>query len=464
VRPYPVFGFVSPDNMAMLTDLYELTMADSYLRQRMNERATFSLFIRDLPRNRAFLVSAGLEPMLHYLEGMRFDNDALEYLRSLRRFSTGFLDYLKDFRFSGTVRAIPEGEVFFPQEPLLEVSAPRIEAQIVETFVLNTVNFAVTIASKAARLVLAAQGRGVIDFSPRQDHGADAAVKVARASYLAGCIGSSCVLAGQLYGIPVFGTMAHSYVMSFDDELAAFRAFAQDFPNNCVLLIDTYDTLKGTEHAIIVGHELAKRGHRLAGVRIDSYRSIDDLVETTQKVRRMLNEAGFSDARIVLSHELTEHKIAEVLRKGAPANSFGVGTELGTSPDAPFGGATYKLVEDVHGYRFKLSTGKATLPGEKQVWRMFDKTGMMAGDTISLLEEDGPPGATPLLEEVMRDGRALRPESLEAMRERCKQRLESLPLALRQIVGSAPYPVVLSPQLAALRDRMYEQAGQEARR
>ncbi|MBI3975465.1 MAG: nicotinate phosphoribosyltransferase [Armatimonadetes bacterium] len=456
---YPTFGFVTPENMGLLTDLYELTMADSYLRQDMNGPATFDVFVRDLPPQRAFLVSAGLESVLHYLERVRFGDEGLAYLRSLGRFSAGFLDYLRDFRFTGSLRAIPEGEVFFPQEPIVEVTAPRIEAQIIETFLLNTLNFQVMIATKAARTTLAAQGRDVIDFSPRRDHGADAALKVARASFIGGCVGTSCVLAGQLYGIPVFGTMAHSYVMSFPDELAAFRAFARDFPEHCVLLIDTYDTIQGTRHAIAVAREMAARGGALRGVRIDS----GDLVADSRRVRVLLNEAGLGQAQIVLSGGLNEFSIAELIRDGAAAEAFGVGTELGTSADAPFVEGVYKLVEDAEGYRIKLSTGKATLPGRKQVWRIADASGTPVEDLIALADEPGPQGAAPLLVEVMADGRTVRADRLADMQRRCRDRLAQLPPALRALRGASPLPVRLSPAMEALRARMYRQAAETER-
>ncbi|MGH2454209.1 MAG: nicotinate phosphoribosyltransferase [bacterium] len=451
---YPTFGFVSPGSMGLLTDLYELTMADSYLRQAMNEPATFDVFVRDLPPERTFLVSAGLESVLHYLEHIRFEEEGLAYLRSLGRFSAAFLDYLRGFRFSGSVRAIPEGELFFPPEPLLEVTAPRIEAQIVETFLLNTLNFQVMIATKAARTTIAAAGRSVIDFSARRDHGADAAVKVARASYIGGCVGTSCVLAGQLYGIPVFGTMAHSYVMSFPDELSAFRAFAQDFPDNCVLLIDTYDTLQGARHAVAVAQEMGGRGERLAGVRLDS----GDLAGDSRRVRRMLDEAGLAGTQIVLSGGLNELAIADLIREGAAADAFGVGTELGTSADAPFVEGVYKLVEDAEGYRIKLSTGKATLPGRKQVWRAADDGGAPVEDVVALADEPGPRGAAPLLAEVMTGGRVIRTDRLADMQARCRERLDRLPPPLRALRGGSPLPVRLSAAMEALRSRMYQQA------
>lgn len=446
----PGFGYVTPSNVALLVDLYELAMTDSYLRNGMNDRATFALFVRSLPPSRAFLVSAGIETALSAIETLRFGDEAISYLRGLRLFSEQFLEYLRDFRFTGDARAIAEGEVFFPPEPLLEISAPRIEAQIVETLLLNTLNFQVMVASKAARTVLAARGRGVVDFSPRRDHGADAALKAARAAYIAGCTGTSNVLAGMVYGIPVVGTMAHSYVMSFSDELEAFRAFARDFPTNTVLLIDTYDTMRGVANAITVGREMASAGARLRGVRIDS----GDLTAQSRLVRAALDEAGMREAQILLSGDLNEYRIADMLAQGAAADAFGVGTELGTSADAPSIGGVYKLVEDGKGYRIKLSTGKATLPGRKQVWRRYDPEGAPSGDLLALHDEPGPPGATPMLVPVMQAGKQIRPESLDKIRQRCTERLVALPEELQQLENGAAYHVALSPGLAALRERM----------
>lgn len=450
MKPYPSFGFVTPRTMGLLVDLYELVMADSYLREGMNETATFDLFIRSLPPRRAFLVSAGLESVLYYLEHFRVDDELRGYLRGLRLFSDAFLDYLRDFRFSGEVRAIPEGEVFFPPEPVLEVVAPRIEAQIVETFLLNAVNYQVMVASKAARVVLAARGRGVVDFSPRRDHGADAAMKAARASYIAGCIGTSNVLAGMEYGLPVYGTMAHSYVMSFPDEPGAFQAFARDFPQNTILLIDTYDTIQGARHAVTVAREMAARGQALRGVRIDS----GDLAALSRQVRRIFDEAGFPDVQLFLTGDLDEHRIEQILAQGAAADAFGVGTALGTSEDAPAMGGVYKLVEDRQGPKIKLSTGKATLPGRKQVWRQA--TGDGPRDVIALLDEPAPRGAEPLLVKVMDQGRAVAPESLETMRARCRERLGALPASFTDLHAVPPSPVGLSPGLAALQAEMFQ--------
>ena len=450
-------AWVTPENFSLLVDLYELTMADSYLRHDLNQQATFDLFVRELPKNRNFLVFAGLESALEYLETLRFTPEALGYLESLNLFSQEFLDYLEKFRFTGDVWAVPEGEIVFPPEPLLELRAPRIEAQIVETFLLNQINFQTMIATKAARVVLAARGRAVVDFSPRRDHGADAALKAARSSYIAGCVGTSNVLAGQVYGIPVYGTMAHSYVMSFDDELSAFRAFAQDFPDNVILLIDTYDTIQGAKNAVRVAKELAKRGIKVKGVRIDS----GDLAKLSKEVRKILDDAGFPEIKILLSGDLNEYKIEKLLQEGAAADSFGVGTELGTSYDAPALGGVYKLVEDEWGYRVKLSAGKATLPGRKQIWRVCDEQGTMCRDVLALAEEPPPDSnAKPLLKPVMAEGERLEPpEPLPQIRERCLQALERLPEPLKRLERPKDfeYPVSLSPKLEELRARMYRE-------
>lgn len=451
---YPSFGFVTPQNMGLLTDLYELVMADSYLRHGMNEPATFDLFIRGLPPNRAFLVSAGLEQVLYYLEHLAFDDAQIDYLDGLRLFSGEFLTYLRGFHFTGDVWAIPEGELFFPPEPLVEITAPRIEAQLVETFLLNTLNFQVMIASKAARVVLAATGRGVVDFSPRRDHAADAAMKAARASYLAGCTGTSNVLGGMHYGIPVYGTMAHSYVMSFTDELSAFRAFARDFPDNAVLLIDTYDTLQGARHAMTVAQEMAGHGHQLRGVRIDSYETIDELAALSRRVRAICDDAGQPEVQVFLSGDLDEYRIEDLLARRAAAGAFGVGTRMGTSEDAPNLGGVYKLVEDRSGPRIKLSTGKATLPGRKQVWRVRG-SGAAVRDTIALREELPPPDGVPLLVQAMAGGRTIHQDSLPAMRTRCLERLAGLPQALRNLHTTLQAPVGLSDRLRDLRDQMY---------
>ncbi|MGB9668256.1 MAG: nicotinate phosphoribosyltransferase [Thermosulfidibacteraceae bacterium] len=446
------FGFLTPENMALLTDLYELTMADSYYRAGINDFTTFDLFVRELPENRNFLVSCGLEQILYYLENIRFSKDAIEYLRSLKIFSEEFLGYLKDFRFGGEVWAIPEGEIYFNQEPVIRVTARRIEAQIIETFLLNIFNFQSMIASKSARVVLTAKDKSVVDFSARRDHSTDASIKTARASFIAGCVGTSNVLAGRLYGIPVIGTMAHSYVMSFPNELESFRTFAEHFPENTVLLIDTYDVIEGAKNAIIVAKEMEKRGYRLRGVRIDS----GDLAELSKKVRKMLDEENLNYVRIVLSGDLNEYKIEELLEKGAKADVFGVGTEMGVSKDAPSLGGVYKLVEDKGGPKIKLSTGKITLPGKKQVWRVV-KDGIMIEDIICL-EDEPPPSkdAYPLLVKVMDRGKVIIDyPSISKIREFCISNYSKLPEEAKKIRGEKwDYPVKVSNKLRRMTEKL----------
>ncbi len=428
---------------SMLVDLYELTMAHSYLKRGLNDRATFAYFVRPPVANRRFLVFAGLEQVMSYLENISFSDEDLSYLRTLGLFDNGLLDYLDGFSFSGDVWSVEEGEIVFPGEPLLVVSGPRIEAQLVETFVLNTLNFQTMIASKAARILFAAGPEAnVVDFSARRDHGADAAVQVARAAYLAGFQGTSNVLAGKLYGIPVVGTMAHSYVLSFPDELSSFRAFAADHPRP-VLLIDTHDTLAGAANAIRVAAELRARGRELAGVRLDS----GDLANESRQVRSMLDDAGFPDVSVFVSGDLDEYRIGTFLNAGGVANGYGVGTRLGVSWDVPAIGGVYKLVEDNAGPRMKRSPGKVALPGHPQVWRAED--GLR--DTVGLVNEKLPGRA--LLRTVMEGGgRRWFPRSLSVLQEDVRAALFALPEDLRALSKEASpcYPVELSDRLRRL--------------
>ena len=428
----------------MTIDLYELTMADSYWRRGMNGAAVFELFVRPPVPHRRFLVAAGVEAALEYLAQLRFKEPALAYLRSLGLFSEGFLDYLAGFRFSGEVWAVREGEIVFPGEPLLYVRAPRIEAQIVETYLLNVVNFHTLIASKAARMRLAAgRGASLADFSPRRDHGPAAALGVAYASYLGGFDGTSNVAAGMSSGLPVIGTMAHSYVMSFADELEAFRAFAADHPRP-VLLIDTYDTLHGAERALQVARELRAQGRSLAGVRIDS----GDLPTLTRKVRRIFDEAGFPEVQIFISGDLDEYRIQAFQAAGGVADGYGVGTRLGVSYDLPALGGVYKLVEDESGPRVKKSPGKQTLPGRKQVWRT-EGEGELA-DVVALAGEELP--GRPLLARRLAAGRREPARPLAAVREEVLRSLWRLPEDLRIIAHEErpQYPVSLSHGLRKL--------------
>jgi nicotinate phosphoribosyltransferase len=437
---------------ALLTDLYQLTMAACYFEQGMNEEATFSLFIRKYPENRGYFVAAGLEEALRYLETFSFAEDDLAYLESTGLFKPAFLEYLKGLRFSGEVFALPEGTVFFKDEPLLEVSAPIIQAQMVETFVINAVSLQTLIASKAARSMQVAGGRPVIDFSLRRTQGTDAGLKVARASYLTGFAGTSNVLAGKLYGIPIFGTMAHSYITSFPREIDAFRVFAQTFPGIVTLLIDTYDNAAGARKAVQVARELAARGQRLRFVRLDS----GDIAAISKEVRSILDEEGLPEVRILASGGFDEFKMARVLEAGGVVDAFAVGTKMGVSADAPYFDIAYKLVK--YGGRpvMKLSTGKVTLVDKKQVWRFSDETGRMRRDVISLREEEIP-GAEPLLGRVMSGGRLTGPlPSLAASRAYCQQQLARLPEPYRAITSPPVYPVALSPGLASLQAKVEE--------
>lgn len=442
-------AFVDEENMSMLTDLYELTMCASYFDNKRFEPASFDLFIRRLPQNRSYFLFAGLEQVLLFLERMRFKEEHIEYLKT-QGFKEDFLNYLKDLKFSGDVWAVPEGTVVFPNEPLIRVVAPVIEAQLVETFILNTINLQTTIATKASRVVHAAKGRPVIEFGLRREHGVDAGLKVARASYIAGCSGTSNVLAGMLYGIPVFGTMAHSFVMFFSNELESFRAFTKTFPEKSTLLVDTFDSIKGAENAILVAEELGKRGFKLRGVRLDS----GDLAELSRRIRRMLDESGHSYVQIFASGDLDEYRIEKLLKNGAKIDSFGVGTKMGTSADRPYVDIIYKLCErmDERGNFtpiMKLSEGKATLPGRKQVFRFKNSQGEFEKDVIAL--EDEKINGEPLLVKVMEKGNIIYDlPTLEEIRKRAAENLSKLPEKYKKLRGKARYPVELSPKLKRL--------------
>jgi nicotinate phosphoribosyltransferase len=436
--------WVNSTNAALLIDLYELTMADSYHRRGMHGPATFDLFIRELPARRNFLVACGLEQALEYLEHLSFDTDAIAYLRSLEMFSGEFLERLRELRFTGEVWAIPEGEIAFAKEPLLRVTAPLIEAQIVETFLLNCITFQTMVASKAARVAIACGDREFVDFSARRVHGADAALKAARASYVGGATATSNVLAGKAYGIAVTGTMAHSYVMTFEQEVEAFRAFALDFPGRAVLLIDTFDTEEGARHAVQVAKELADEGIELIGVRLDS----GDIHALAKSVRKILDEAGLTATKIIASGDLDEYRIEELLASEAPVDSFGVGTQLGTSGDEPFLGGVYKLVAEDSEPKIKLSTGKVTLPGTKQIFRS-SKDGRYDHDVIGLHDEELE--GDQLMQRVMKDGhRAMDPESLDDARARCRAAVDRLPEALKSLHERGQFDVRLSKRLEDL--------------
>ena len=436
-----------PSADGLLVDLYQLTMGESYVREGIAEReATFSLFFRTLPQAWGYALAAGLDDALRYLRELRFSEDGLAYLEGTGLFGETFLDRLRAFRFSGAVRAMPEGTPVFPSEPLLELTAPLVEAQIAETMVLNEIHLQTLIASKAARSVEAARGATLVDFALRRAHGGEAGLKVARASYLAGFDSTSNVLAGMCYGIPVAGTMAHSYIESFADETEAFRAFARAYPDQAILLVDTYETVGGVHGAVVVGRELADAGHRLRGVRIDS----GDLVELSRAARSLLDEAGFEDATVFVSGGLDETGIARLLAAGAPISGFGVGSKMGVSADAPFLDMAYKLVEIDGRPVLKLSEGKATLPGRKQVWRVLHD-GVAAHDVLGLADGNGE--GEPLLREVMRNGSPTSAESLQESRERARRGRESLPEHLRTLEAGT-YDVRVDTALHGLRNRV----------
>jgi len=436
-------GLLTPAETSLLIDRYEITMAASYHRLGRNDPAVFELFVRKLPPHRDWLVVCGLGPTLRIIEEMRFGPAELDYLRTLGC-KDEFLGYLEDFRFRGDVEAMPEGTIAFPDEPLVRVTAPLIDAQLLETLLLNQINFQTMIATKSARVVLAADGKGesVIDFSPRRDHGVDAAMKVARASAVAGLGGTSNVAAAMRYGLQPVGTMAHSYVLSFESEEEAFEAFMRENPDDALLLVDTYDTLEGVRHAIQASQ---RTGIPLAGIRIDS----GDLAGLARDARRLLDEAGMSEAVIVASGDLEEHRIADMCRAGTPIDLWGVGTELGTSRDSPVVNGVYKLVAELSDGHWrgvaKRSEGKATLPGAKQVFRSFDDGGM-SGDVVGGADEDL--DGEPLLVPAMRDGEILHAETLEQMRERTRRSIQSLPVALRSRGEKPRYPVRHSDALA----------------
>jgi len=442
-------GWVDDSNAALLTDLYELTMLQSYFDHGMNGEAVFDLFVRRLPRERNYLIACGLEHVLHYLENLSFSAASIDYLRSLDRFTDPFLDSLAEFRFTGEVYAVPEGSVVFANEPIVEIVAPIAQAQLVETFVMNQIQLPTLAASKAARVVHAAAGRPVVDYGLRRIHGADAGLKAARAFSIAGVDATSNVLAGEIYGIPVSGTMAHSYVQACASELQAFRQFVRSFPAG-TLLIDTYDTVEGARNVIRLAREMGNE-FRVQSVRLDS----GDLDILSRQVRQLLDGAGLSHIKIVASATLDEYAIERLLSAGAPIDGFGVGVKMGTSEDVPYLDSVYKLAEYEHQPKMKLSTEKSTLPGRKQVYRQF-KDGLAAGDVIGLWEEKL--AGQSLLVKVMEGGRRLsEPDSIQECRERRRISQNAMPGNLKEISPADPaYQVSISAQLTQLQQEARE--------
>lgn len=437
----------------LLTDLYQLTMLQGYFERGMHDTAVFELFVRKLRPGRNFLVAAGIEPLVEFLEQARFSADEIDWLRASGRFSVEFLDWLADWRFTGDVEAMPEGTIFFPNEPVVRITAPLPQAQLIESRLINLLHLQILIASKAVRSVLVAPGKTLVDFGLRRAHGAEAGVLAARSAWLTGFSGTATVLAGQRYGIPLYGTMAHSYIQAHDDEMEAFRDFARAQPGNVVLLIDTYDTEAAARKVVALAKELEPEGIRIQGVRIDS----GDLGELARRVRRILDEGGLQHTIVFASGDLDEYRVRELLAQGAPIDGFGIGTKLDTSADVPYLDCAYKLEEYAGKPRRKRSAGKATWPGRKQVWRRYDAQGRMAGDVVGLVHEvhDG----EPLLVPLMRGGRRLDTlAGLRAAREHAAAQLCTLPQPLRALEDAPPYPVEISGELQALAARLDAEA------
>lgn len=437
---------MNSNTSALLTDLYMLTMLQGFFHEGMEEPATYEFFVRDLPPERGFLLAAGLEQVLEYLETVRFSEQELAWLAATERFDQDFVDYLGRFRFCGDVYAMAEGTVFFPNEPILRVTAPIPQAQFIETRVINLLHFQTLLASKAARCVLVAPGKLLVEFGLRRAHGAEAGLLAARAAYLAGFGGTATVLAGKQYDIPIFGTMAHSFVLAHSTESAAFEAFAHAQPNNVVLLIDTYDTEAAAQKVVELAPRLKAEGIAIKGVRLDS----GNLGDHARKVRKILDEGGLSRTNIFSSGNLDEHMLRELLQAGAPIDGFGIGTRLDTSADAPYLDCAYKLVEYAGHPRRKRSEGKATWPGRKQVYRDYDDQGQYMQADVITMEDDVPQGV-PLIQAVMKGGQRLQPaEPLATSRERAARQLAQLPEHLRALGTTPPFLVTISPALEAL--------------
>jgi len=436
---------MNPSASALLTDLYELTMAQAYLEQEMTGPAVFELFVRKLPANRNFLVAAGLEQVLNYLAQLQVTQEELAWLDQSRRFSSGLLHYLETLRFTGDVEAMAEGTIFFPHEPILRIIAPLPQAQLVESRVMNLLNFQTMVASKAARSVLVAGGKPLIDFGLRRAHGAEAGLLAARASYLSGFAGTATVLAGRMYGIPLYGTMAHSFVQAHEEESLSFEHFAQAQPDNVILLIDTYDTEAAARKVVALVPELRAKGISVKGVRLDS----GDLADHARKVRRILDEGGLSHAQILASGNLDEHRLRDLVQNDAPIDSFAVGTAMTTSSDAPSLDCAYKLQEYAGRPTRKRSEGKVTWPGRKQVYRYYTQDGQLNHDIVTT-DRDHRPGE-PLLQPVMREGRLLElSPDLGKVRRHAATQLGQLPESLRTLEIGPAYDVRISPDLQNL--------------
>lgn len=436
---------MNPCSTVLLTDLYQLTMVQTYLEQGMEDEAVFELFVRKLPIHRNFLLAAGLEQVLEFLSGLHVTTEELEWLKSTGRFNSTLLRYLEGLRFTGDVHAMPEGTIFFPHEPILRIVAPLPQAQLIETRIMNLLNFQTMIASKAARSMLVAGGKPLIDFGLRRAHGAEAGLLAARASYLAGFAGTATVLAGMEYDIPIYGTMAHSFVQAHKDETTAFEHFALAQPENAIFLIDTYDTEAAAHKVVALAPRLKQQGIMVKGVRLDS----GDLADHARKVRRILDEGSLPQAQILASGNLDEYQLRRLIASGAPIDSFAIGTAMTTSADAPSLDCAYKLQEYAGRPCRKRSEGKATWPGRKQVYRQYTQDRQCDYDLVTTVQAPGT--GDPLLHPVMTEGRRLIPaQKLTELRQRAATQLALLPDSLRSLEGDPPYDVRISQPLQDL--------------
>jgi nicotinate phosphoribosyltransferase len=453
----PIDLRLDPAEVALFTDLYELTVSAAFFDHGMNKTAAFEVAMRKMPAGRGYMIAAGVERLIEALEEYRFDAAALEHLESLQLFKPEFLGYLSTVRFTGSIRALPEGTIFFAGEPIVEIRAPLIEAQLIETLALNQTGFASIAATKAARCFTVAGGRRLVDFGPRRAQGTDASLIAARSSYLAGFHGSANVLAGKRYGIPMFGTMSHSFVMAHEHERDAFSDFADSFPKLSTLLVDTYDTLRGVGNAAVVAAKIREAGAKIQAVRLDS----GDLHELSRKARKLLDQAGFGDIAIVASGNLDEYKIAELVDGGAPIDAFGVGTSLAVSDDAPSADLTYKLVDYAGHARLKTSAGKVSTPGRKQLFRGYAPNGRFYADMVGIVDESAttvarefkpaPAKTVPLLETVFDTGHRVMPRaSLTEARERVMNGLTALDARYKMLRRPLEYPVRTTAALGAL--------------
>lgn len=433
----------------LLTDLYQFTMVQGYLEHDLQQSATFEFFVRKLPEQRNFLIAAGLEQFLSFVNEIQFSQAEIEWLAK-RGFGARLLNFLSNFRFTGDMHALPEGTIFFPDEPLLRVTAPVAQAQLLETRAINLLHFQSVIASKAVRIVLAAPGKQLVDFGLRRAHGAEAGLLAARACYAVGFAGTSTVLAGQRFGVPIYGTMAHSFVEAHDDESTAFAHFATANPQEVAFILDTYDTEAAARKVVSLAGTLAQKGINVRAVRLDS----GDLAAHAKRVRGILDQAGLRDVRILASGGLDECELDKLIREQAPIDGFGVGTRLDVSSDAPYLDCAYKLVEYDGKPRRKRSEGKAIWPGRKQVYRYFGANGQMEHDVIAL-EDDKIGDGEPMMVQVIRQGRPVGPPpTLEQIRSRVAGQLEKLPGAWKSLAPAPAYRVDISPSLRALAQRL----------